>query len=93
MAAHQQLGQLAIALTQGLHDLAMLPQRGKGALGVTAGAVTAHAQQLVLLACQQIDQHLVSAAAHNLIMEVEITLVLRIGFSTLLTNLFPCLGV
>ena len=87
VAAHQHLGQFAVALRQCLDDLAVLLQRGAGALRVAAGAVAAHAQQLVLFAAEHVHQHLVAAAAHDLVMEIEVAFLLRIHLAALFLDL------
>ncbi len=85
MTTHQHLGQFAVAVRQRIDDLAVLLQGGSGTLCIAAGAVTAHAQQLILFAAEQMHQHLIAAAAYDLVMEIEVAFALRIDLAAFLS--------
>ena len=72
MPAHQEFGQFFVASGDRGCDLAVLIQRGLGALWHLSGTQAAHANQVVEFAVQVLQNPLVAAGDRDAIVEVDI---------------------
>ena len=81
MAAHQKFCECGIPFRNGIDNLSMLIKGSCGARGQATGAMTAHANQLVELAAEHLDQPLVFTTDSYAVMKVEIPFTLEIHLS------------
>jgi metal-sulfur cluster biosynthetic enzyme len=72
MTAHQPLGQLAVALGDGIDDELMLLEGIRGAVALHAELTAIHACQVVEVVAQDIDQAAIAAPLNDAEVEVEI---------------------
>ena len=79
MSAHQQLGQFAVAIGNGIENTVMLGKRLMRAIGRSGELDAVHAHQLIQLAAEHLRQGAVAAALNNLVMKIEVAFLLVVA--------------
>lgn len=87
MAAHQPLGQFAVARGDGLDDQLMLAQGLAGAMALHAELAAVQAREVIKVVTEDLDQTAVAAALGDTEMEVEIAFLLKVALPVLVREL------
>ena len=91
MTAHQQFGQFAVAIGNGIENAVVLGKCLMRAIGRGGKLDAVHAHQLVKLAAEHLGQRAIAAALNDLVVKIEVAFLLVVA-DTCLKRLIALMG-